>query len=149
MIKITKSKLKYDGTGIATKEELIDDTINHISDVANGLELFRKMLKHRLGNHDFDKITDIDVFYSDFKSGFRKTDWWENHRSISRHHITTHNPPLNDVNLIDVLEMLTDCVMAGMARSGKVYKINLPDDILRLAFDNTVNLLIDQIKIEE
>lgn len=37
--------------------------------------------------------------------------------------------------------MIADCVMAGMARSGSVYALNLNPEVLRKAFDNTVDLL--------
>jgi hypothetical protein len=48
---------------------------------------------------------------------------------------------LPDVNLIDVLDMICDCVMAGMARSGSVYPLNIKPEVLMTAFQNTVELL--------
>jgi hypothetical protein len=45
------------------------------------------------------------------------------------------------VNLIDVLDMIVDCVMAGMARTGSVYPLEIDQDVLRRAFENTVELL--------
>ncbi len=50
----------------------------------------------------------------------------------------------DDVNLLDVLEHVADCVMAGMARSGSVYELKLSDELLQKAFKNTVKLLCDQ-----
>ena len=54
-----------------------------------------------------------------------------------------------DVNLIDVLDMIADGVMAGAARSGveKVYKPDLPEAVLRRAFDNTFALLLAQVRV--
>ncbi len=46
-----------------------------------------------------------------------------------------------DVNLIDVLDFIADCVMAGMARSGSVYPLKLDAVILERAFQNTVEAL--------
>ena len=48
---------------------------------------------------------------------------------------------------IDLLEYIADCVMAGMARSGDVYEIQAPNELLRKAFDNTVVLLKNQVKV--
>ena len=54
-----------------------------------------------------------------------------------------------DVNLIDVLDMIADCVMAGMARSGSVYPLEIPLDVLRRAFDNTVDLLKVHVEVHD
>ena len=51
------------------------------------------------------------------------------------------------MNLIDVLEMIADCVLAGMARSGSVYPLNLPTEVLVKAFENTVQLLKENVKV--
>ena len=47
----------------------------------------------------------------------------------------------DDITLVDVIEHVVDCVMAGMARSGNVYDIELPNEVLQLAVKNTVELL--------
>jgi hypothetical protein len=60
---------------------------------------------------------------------------------VNRHHLDKADGVPTDVNLIDVLEHIADCVMAGMARSGSVYELKLPDEVLQRAFANTVNLL--------
>jgi len=39
--------------------------------------------------------------------------------------------------------------MAGLARSGTYRKEDLPDGLLQKAFDNTVDKLINIIKVEE
>ena len=49
--------------------------------------------------------------------------------------------------MIDVLEYVADCVMAGMGRSGEVRKLNLSDKTLRRAFENTVVLLKSQVVV--
>lgn len=98
--------------------------------------------------HDHDKLSNIDQFHEDFLTGFRQTTWWDNHRKVNRHHLTTHDGVPEDVNLIDVLEMITDCVMAGKARSGKVYSVDIPPAVLQKAFDNTVQLLIDNVEVK-
>ena len=62
-----------------------------------------------------------------------------------RHHLNDNVP--EDVNLIDVLEMVIDCTVAGLARSGEVYNITIPNDVLIKAIDNTKNLIIDATEV--
>jgi hypothetical protein len=44
--------------------------------------------------------------------------------------------------------MIVDCVMAGMARSGSVYDLKLPPEVLEKAFQNTVELLKSQVVVD-
>ena len=118
-------------------------------DVTSGLGFFSTLLSLAAINHDSDKIDDIDMFFSDFKTGFATTGWWDNHRKISRHHLNSTDGIPEGVNLIDVLEMITDCVMAGMARSGKVYAITLSQETLQKAFENTVKLLLSEVEVDK
>jgi hypothetical protein len=100
-------------------------------------------------NHDYDKINELDHFHSDFVSGFKTTGWWDTHRKITRHHIQEKDGVPANVNLIDVLEMIADSVMAGMARSGSVYPVIIPDAVLKRAFDNTVESLKSQVVVKQ
>jgi hypothetical protein len=43
--------------------------------------------------------------------------------------------------------MITDGVMAGMARSGEYRKEEIPDSLLRKAFDNTIELLLRNVEV--
>lgn len=54
-----------------------------------------------------------------------------------------------DVNLIDVLDMIADGVMAGAARSGveSIYQPQITDDVLRRALNNTFELLKSQVRV--
>jgi hypothetical protein len=131
-----------------TKEKLLASSVQHINDIEQGLMFFARKLGEASTNHDTDKITDIDGFHSDFLTGFKETTWWDNHRKLNRHHLTQEDGIPADVNLIDVLDFITDCVMAGMARSGSVYPLSLPTELLERAFQNTVELLINNVKLE-
>ena len=53
------------------------------------------------------------------------------------------------LNLIDVLEMIADCVCAGMARSGEIRDLEINPDILNRAVQNTAKLIKDMIIVEE
>jgi hypothetical protein len=121
-----------------TKQQLKRSSMEHMLDVRMALEFFRAKLKEAADAHDHDKISDIDGFHADFVTGFARTEWWDRHRKLNRHHLLQEDGVPEDVNLIDVLDMIADCVMAGMARSGDVYPLQIDNAVLVRAFDNTV-----------
>jgi hypothetical protein len=124
-----------------SKETLRQSSIQHIADVRKGIDFFRDMLDTAANQHDADKLTDLDGFHRDFVGGFKSTLWWDNHRKVTRHHLLQEDGVREDVNLVDVLDMIVDCVMAGMGRAGKVYPLDISLDVLKRAFDNTAELL--------
>lgn len=132
-----------------TREELYRSSERHIDDVQQALAFFRAKLREAAEHHDTDKLTDIAGFHADFVTGFAQTAWWDRHRKLNRHHLDHADGVPADVNLIDVLDMIADGVMAGAARSGvdKVYQPKVSDAVLRQAFDNTFRLLLDQVVV--
>ena len=120
----------------------------HILDVRRGLAFFGYLLNDAAARHDYDKLLDIESFHADFKTKFTVTDWWDRHRKLNRHHLMQADGVPADVNLIDVLDMIADCVMAGMARAGSVYALNLDPDVLMRAFQNTVELLKANVQVQ-
>jgi hypothetical protein len=132
-----------------SKQQLLNSSLQHIGDVVKAISFFSSKLLEAAAQHDYDKLTEIDQFYEDFQNKFQfgSTSWWDNHRKIHRHHLGQEDGVPEDVNLIDVLEYIADCVMAGMARSGEVYALEISDELLQKAFSNTVGLLKDQIKM--
>lgn len=150
MIKIRKSPTADTRTcdfAKVSKSTLRTSSIQHIGDVRRGIAFFSRALDHAANVHDFDKIDDLDGFHRDFVTGFKQTTWWDNHRKVNRHHLLEADGVPSDVNLIDVLDMIADCVMAGMARSGSVYALNISPDVLAKAFENTVELLKSQVAV--
>lgn len=133
-----------------SKDQLLESSRQHIEDVRHALAFFITTLATAGRRHDTDKITDIDRFYADFQTRFTSTAWWDDHRARNRHHLDhpSGDGIPSDVNLIDVLDFIADCVMAGMARSGSVYPLQLPDGLLERAFQNTVELLKAQVVVE-
>lgn len=131
------------------KETLLASSLQHIGDVGKALAFFQGMLTEAATAHDYDKLTEIDWFFSDFKTSFEQTGWWDNHRKIHRHHLNHEDGIPEDVNLIDLLEYISDCVMAGMARSGSVYDLSVTPELLLSAFHNTVVLLKSQVVVKE
>lgn len=151
MIKIRKSETADTRTCDVTKvtrDQLLFSSLQHIGDVRRGLEFFAELLHRAAAVHDTDKITDLDGFFADFKNNFKTTSWWDRHRSLNRHHLTQEDGVPPDVNLIDVLDFIADCVMAGKARSGEVYPLHLPPELLERAFQNTVELLKRTVVVE-
>jgi hypothetical protein len=132
-----------------TKEVLLASSIQHISDVHAALAFFAGELLKAAGRHDYDKLSDIDGFHRDFLTGFSDTTWWDQHRKLNRHHLLQPDGVRDDVNLIDVLDMICDCVMAGMARSGSVYPLNIDPNVLMRAFENTTRLIQSQVVVKE
>jgi hypothetical protein len=150
MIEIEKSETADTRTcdfSKVTKKTLEASSRQHINDVLRGLVFMSDLLFKAAERHDADKLTAIDQFHADFKTGFAQRGWWDNHRKINRHHLQHSDGVPEDVNLVDVLDMIVDCVMAGMARSGKVYAVTIPDDVLKKAFENTVELLKAQVVV--
>lgn len=150
MIEIKKSETADTRTcdyANVTKEKLLASSRQHIGDVREALGFFSELLAIAATDHDTDKITDIDGFHADFVTGFKQTGWWDRHRKLNRHHLLQADGIPEDVNLIDVLDLVSDCVMAGMARSGSVYPLQLPPEILWKAFQNTITLLKDNVAV--
>lgn len=130
------------------KLTLLRSSLGHILDVGKGLAFFSEKLTIAAACHDYDKLTEIDWFLSDFRTGFKETGWWDNHRKIHRHHLDKGDGVPSDVNLLDVLEHVADCVMAGMARSGDVFPLKLSNELLQRALENTVTLLKSAVEVK-
>lgn len=135
-----------------TKAQLEKDTISHINDVQNvGYWLIEK-LKNQLAEHDHTKLDYLDEFYNDFSkklddknANFKDMKWFKERHMTERHHLNDSVP--DDVNLLDILEMVIDCTCAGLARSGEVYPITIPQEVVELAIENTKNLIIDNVEV--
>ena len=130
-----------------SKEQLLASSLMHKNDIAKALGVFQALLTEAAVRHDFDKLSASEHFHADFATGFKQMGWWDNHRRINRHHLTEHDGIPDNVNLIDVLDYIADCCMAGLARSGSVTPLYLPDSLLQRAFGQTVHLLIEATEV--
>ena len=150
MIRIQKSPTADTRTcdfANVSKGTLWESSAQHISDVCEALNFFQALIVKAATDHDTDKLTDIDGFHRDFVTGFKQTTWWDAHRKLNRHHLNVADGIPENVNLIDVLDFIADCVMAGMGRSGSVYPLNIDPDVLMRAFQNTVEALKAQVVV--
>jgi hypothetical protein len=130
-----------------SKEQLIESSLAHIGDVRKGMFFWCQLLMSQASQHDHTKLSGIDHFFSDFKTSFKEHAWYDNHKKVERHHIGEGAP--DDVTLIDVFEYITDCIMAGKARSGVLYPIKIDPAVLMRAFDNSVKIMTDEVEVEE
>lgn len=148
MIRIRKSPTadsrSCDHTNV-TKPLLRLSTDEHIRNVMDATKFFANMLITAGYKHDNHKLETMDAFHTAFTGGFKDETWWNEHKK-ERHHLPEN---LEDINLIDILEHISDCVTAGMARTGEVRPLIIDDKLLQKAFQNTVKLLIDNIKVEK
>lgn len=93
------------------------------------------------------------MFYNDFieamagEIDFVSGEWYQLHINTERHHLLSRCP--EDVNLLDVIEMIVDCVCAGKTRSGEVRNLEISTEILEKALKNTVKLVDDMTYVVE
>lgn len=133
-----------------TKAQLWESSEQHISDVVQALNYFQLLVAQAAMRHDYDKLTDIDGFYSNFLTKFEQHDWWDRHKELNRHHLDPKDGKIpDDVNLIDVLDYIADCVMGGMARTGTVRPLTIAPEVLMRAFWNTEKLLKEQVIVRD
>ena len=157
-VKISRNTLgdTRTATRVPAFYEMVDSNRSHISDVETMMREIAEDIRTAGSNHDITKMGDPykSMFYRELcatiegkMDNFTKGEWYPMHCKAERHHLNEHCP--EDVNLIDVLEMICDCVCAGMARTGSVYPVLISEDVLRKAFDNTVQMCIDSVEIIE
>lgn len=140
-----------------TREEFDEANESHIDDVRRLTKLFCDETLKRVWRHDWTKTTEpyATMFYDDMKANiedgkepFTDMEWYNLHVNTERHHLNDLNGCVpEDVDLIDVIEMLVDCVSAGMARSGSVYEVTVSDYILQKAIANTVLEMINVVEV--
>ena len=121
----------------------------HMQDVRNVMNKLAFEIIDAGDCHDYTKKSHEKLFYKNFLStmndgtDFVNDEWYQLHIRRERHHLLSRCP--EDVNLIDVLEMITDCVCAGKARSGEVRPIEINTEILEKALTNTVDLVKNMV----
>ena len=115
MIEIKKSPTADTRTcdvSTVDKATLLASSRQHIADVGKAMAFWASYLMEAAVAHDYDKLTEIDWFLSDFKTKFAETGWWDNHRKIHRHHLGQADGIPADVNLLDLLEYIADIAEA-------------------------------------
>ena len=139
-------------TGKVSKETLLDNSEQHVSDVMKAMAWMGNKLFDNARVHDWTKRENIDEFYTDFSAtqdgfqgDFKQMHWFKDLHLQERHHLNDYCP--EDVNLFDCLERIADIVTAGLARSGDIFDDDIDTAILSKAYANTVKLLKEEIKV--
>lgn len=154
VIKNTQNADRRTANDKLTKETLHAATIMHREDVQDIMRLVSRRISKRGMIHDYTKIQYFDEFAEEVlkphtDDEFKNADWYQNHIFEERHHLNA-NCPL-DVNLIDVIEMICDCIAAGKGRSGRTTPafLKLKDPtILERVYWNTVKMLDDLVEVK-
>ena len=153
MRKVIVKKTENPEYGYNSKEQLLRDTNQHRQDVGNVLGELSLYLFERGVAHDWSKLAFFEQFSQDTLErqdtpDFKSRPWYKIHTTKERHHINANVP--EDVDLIDLLEMIVDCVVAGKTRSGEVNNdfLILKDNILEDAYWNTVKKITDTVIVE-
>ena len=149
-----KIKLKHDGHGDSrhapkdtTFEQFHEANISHILDVRAVMLWLARQLAQQGVAHDWTKLKYEEEFWKDFQDSllnnadFVNAWWYQMHIDKEKHHPTSKCH--DDINLLDIIEMIVDCVCAGKARAGEVRPMEINDEILKKAFENTVKLIDD------
>jgi len=132
-----------------TMGTLLVSTEMHRDDVRAALSLLSYTLDKRGETHDLDKLNKLPEFHVAFKDGFKDGKWFDTHMKNSRHHLSYCTGVPEDVNLLDVLEYIADCVMAGRARGTELRPVIIDAEVLARAFGNTVDMLNSQVLVQE
>ena len=128
-----------------TFEQFQEANDSHIEDVKTVMCYMSIMIAEKGIKHDWSKKSQEEMFYRDFLStmndgaDFVSGQWYQMHANTERHHLLSRCP--EDVNLLDVIEMIVDCVCAGKTRRGEVRDLEISTDILEKALKNTVKLV--------
>lgn len=140
--------------GYESKEQLLDDTVQHIEDVSKVMKVLGNELVVRGNHHDWSKLEFFDNFAQDTLErkdtpDFKSRSWYKIHTEKERHHINAKIP--EGIDLIDLLEFICDCTVAGKTRVGEVNTefLVVPDSVIIEAYWNTVNKIKDALVIVE
>ena len=154
MRKIKIKKTSNPDYGYTSKLKLYDDTRQHQIDVCKVMSRIGQIIKERGSYHDWSKIKYFNDFSKDTIErldipDFKSRSWYKIHTTKERHHINANVP--EDVDLIDIIECICDCVCAGKARSGEVNPsfLVLKDNILEEAYWNTVKKISDMVIVTD
>lgn len=151
-MKIRKTSNPDDGYN--NKEVLYIETEQHRNDVYRLMSFLSLELLEAGYSHDWTKIKYFDDFAKDTlerqdSKDFKSRPWYKIHTKEERHHLNVHIQ--DDIDLIDILEFICDCIVAGKSRTGRVDKkyLELSGDTLKKAYWNTVRKLTEEVEVEK
>lgn len=125
---------------------------SHIADVKAVMDELGTMLCENGEKHDWTKKKYEKMFFDNFLAtmntgtDFVSGKWYQLHVNVERHHLISRCS--EDVNLLDVIEMIVDCVCAGKTRSGEIRGLEMTPEILEQAVRNTIKLVDDMTVVK-
>lgn len=134
-------------------EEFAQANDSHIQDVRNVMDALSEKIHEAGVKHDFTKKEFEKEFYNDFVATMNEgadfvNGWWyQKHIHDERHHPLSYCH--DDINLLDIIEMVVDCTVAGLARSGEVRPVEVNAEILNKAVSNTTKLIQRMVVVTE
>lgn len=135
-----------------TMEQFHEANTSHKSDVQRVMTCLAMMLDKNGKMHDWTKLAYEDEFYDNFLdtinngTDFVSNSWYQKHIMIEKHHPFSYYH--EDINLLDIIETIVDCVCAGKARSGQIRDLEFDDEIIKKAVANTVKLVDSMTEVE-
>jgi len=154
-----KIKIKHNPNGDtrtvtepASFKEFHKANVDHISDVQKVMNRIARMICNKGFYHDYTKLESEDLFYENYlddiinKKDFVSNTWYQKHIHAEKHHPFSYCH--DDINLLDIIETIVDCICAGKARSGEIRPLEFDEEILKKAVANTVKLIDEMIEVE-
>ena len=119
------------------KREALEDTRRHQEAVEQLMKAIALEIQNRATYHDYTKFKYEDLTFSE-------------HMKLERHHLNIGPGVPGDVNIIDLVEFICDCVSAGAQRSQSLnfnyLKVN--ESLLQPIINNTSFDLWKIIKVK-
>ena len=114
-----------------------DSNFEHCENVREMMFNFAEDVKWQGKKHDWTKKNEPyrSIFYRDLCNTIEGRMKFEDGEWCKLHY--------------DVIEMIADCVCAGMARSGEVRPLEVDESILMKAVNNTVKLMAESVELQE
>ena len=114
-----------------------DSNFEHCENVREMMFNFAEDVKWQGKKHDWTKKNEPyrSIFYRDLCNTIEGRMKFEDGEWCKLHY--------------DVIEMIADCVCAGMARSGEVRPLEIDQSILMKAVNNTVKLMAESVELQE
>jgi hypothetical protein len=139
------------------------EVLKHIKLVRHNINVIKKYLRHRGEEHDKSKLNSPEYeIFEEYTPKLKATTYnsdeykkylkemkvaLDHHYSVNRHHPEHFKNGINDMNLVDVIEMLSDWMAATLKHDdGDIYK---SIEINRKRFsisDQLAQILINTVK---
>ena len=119
------------------REECLKDTRSHTEAVKSLMHMIAMEIILRAEYHDHTKFEYEDLTF-------------EEHMSLERHHLNLPSGVHKDVNVIDLVEFICDCVSAGAQRSHSLdFKyLKVDESLLQDIVNNTAFELWKRVRVK-